>query len=183
VPNWLKTVLFIRKNALLDKNNKNIVQCDYSQSLMKSSSHKKNNYVSESVDFTALLGNKVNKSIGNIQASKFGITNEDRSQSIKSINAHSYNTTSRLDINGLDKMIKSMRRMLKIQENNEKNKKDTDDCLDEWKEVSRRLDIFMFIVTICVVILVPIFLFGKFIFAEDITKIPRVGKSCGCGMK
>ena len=88
-----------------------------------------------------------------------------------------------LDDYNLDKLLRSIKRLLKINEKSEKNHKFRDAIFEEWKEVARRLDLVMFVTTLLIVMAVPLFLFGKFAFRADSLTLVQANSTCNCAIR
>ena len=63
----------------------------------------------------------------------------------------------------LDKIFKLIKKSSKLLERNAIKSKSIDNIYDEWKETAARIDQILFIISLLIVTIVPIILFGKFI--------------------
>lgn len=77
----------------------------------------------------------------------------------------------------MKKLFKLIKNCAKLMEKERMRIKHDERMFTEWKEVARRFDIFLFVISIAIVHITPIYLFGKF-FILSSKQGPT--NSCGC---
>ena len=185
VPVWIKyALLFSNKTLLINEPKEQIelqIACSY-----KKEDRKRNGYAGEIYERsqTSLPESRSSYSLYPVHLESNSIKKtlnhfEKRLKQPVTLNV----ATTSLDDYNLDKLLKSIKRLLKTNEKNEKSHKFKDAIFEEWKEVARRLDLVMFVTTLLIVMTVPLFLFGKFAFRADSLSLVRANSTCNCAIR
>ena len=168
VPRWLKFLLIMKMN-----NNLNVIENDTSDTKF------------------SLVNSHKSKSSKNLNLNLFTSSeNASKSTRLKELhtiresnsNANLKQTTNRALIfkskdENLRKMCNLLKSCVKLMENDRALLKADDKIFIEWKEVARRLDIVLFCLSVAIVKVTPLYLFGKYFF---IYKDFRSNSVCGC---
>lgn len=114
---------------------------------------------------------------GNANKKSFNVSNEnkyvvlDTNRILDSIRNKSKEST-------LKRMVKIIKKSASLFEQDRLQSKNDEKIYIEWREVARRLDIILFIISILVVELTPIYLFGKYFLRMD--NFHYFKNQCGC---
>ncbi len=112
-----------------------------------------------------------------------------QSKEIKSINIHGKETDlnshgKETDLNSsilrlLSKILKSTKTTNKLLMKEKIKLTKIEMIRTEWKEAARRIDRFLFMFSVCIIILVPIILFSKYLFIEPF----KLDRTCKCNLE